>query len=69
MPLADMAMAALYPPEMVAVIVEVPLDPCCTETEVGLAFRVKLGVEPVETVTETGVVAVTPPPVAVTVIE
>lgn len=69
MPLADKAMELLYPPETAAVMVDVPLDPCWTLTEVGLAVSVKLGVEPEETVRETVVVCVTPPPVPVMVTE
>ena len=69
MPLADRAMELLYPPETAAVMVDVPLDPCCTVTEPGLAVSVKLGVEPEDTVSEIGVVCVTPPPVPVTVME
>jgi hypothetical protein len=68
-PLADRAMALLNPPEMAAVILDVPLAPCCAVTEVGLAVRVKLGVAAEETVSETVVVSVSPPPVPVTVIE
>lgn len=66
-PLADMAMALSKPPEIAAVMVDVPFDPSATESEVGLAVRVKPGVLPVETVSETVVVWVTPPPTPVTV--
>ena len=45
-PLAERATAALNPPETAVVMVEVPLLPCTTETAVGAAARVKLGVEP-----------------------
>jgi hypothetical protein len=68
MPLADKAMALLNPPEIVAEIVDVPLDPCCTVTEPGLAVSAKLGVPLEVTVSETEVDCVTPPPVPVTVI-
>ncbi len=47
------------------VIVDEPLLPCTTETEVGEAEIVKLGAA--VTVSETVVVCVTPPPVPVTV--
>ena len=43
-PDADKVMAALKPPETAVVIVEVPELPCTTETEVGEAEMVKLGV-------------------------
>ncbi len=42
-PLAVKAMAELKPPEAAVVIVEVPLLPCTTETDVGEAEMVKLG--------------------------
>ena len=42
-PVADKAMAELKPPETAVVMVDVPLLPCATETEVGEAERVKLG--------------------------
>jgi hypothetical protein len=42
-PVADKATAELKPPETVVVIVDVPLAPCTTETEVGAAEMVKLG--------------------------
>jgi hypothetical protein len=44
-PFADKAMAESKPPEMAVVIVDVPLLPCPTETEVGEAEMVKLGVK------------------------
>jgi hypothetical protein len=69
MPLADRAMALLKPPEMVAVMLDVPLAPCGTMIEVGLDVSVKLAPVPDETVSETDVVSVIPPPVPVTVIE
>ena len=43
-PVADRATVESKPPEMLLVIVDVPLPPCTTETEVGEAERVKLGV-------------------------
>lgn len=42
-PVADNAIAESKPPEITVVIVEVPLLPCTTETEVGEAEMVKLG--------------------------
>ena len=45
-PVADSAIAELKPPETVVVIVEVPLLPCATDTDVGEAERLKLGVDP-----------------------
>jgi hypothetical protein len=60
-------MALSNPPEIAAVMVEVPLDPAWTVTELGLGVSVKLGVLPVETVSETVVVWVSPPPVPVMV--
>ena len=44
-PLADNAIAASKPPETAVLIVEVPLLPCTTETEVGEAEIVKFGDE------------------------
>jgi len=46
-PEAERAIAALNAPDMDAVIVEVPLFPCTTETEPGEAERLKLGDEDV----------------------
>lgn len=46
-PAADKAIAELNPPETAVVIVDVPLLPCTTETEVGEAEMVKLGAEDV----------------------
>lgn len=66
-PLADRAMALSNPPEMAAVMVDVPLDPGATVRDVGLGVSVKLGVLPVETVSDTVVVWVIPPPVPVMV--
>jgi hypothetical protein len=57
-PLAVRAMALLNPPETAVVTVDVPLDPGLTATEVGLAIKVKVG----PTVSDTGAVWVTPPP-------
>ena len=61
-PLLDNAIELLNPPDTLAVIVEVPLEPCCTVSELGLAVSVKLGVPPEDTVSEIEVVCVTPPP-------
>jgi hypothetical protein len=68
-PLDDREIALLSPPEMLDVMVEVPLDPCSTVTELGLAVNVKLGEEPEETVSESMVVWVWPPPAPRMVIE
>jgi len=46
-PEAERAIAALNPPDMDAVIVDVPLFPCTTETEPGEAERLKFGDEDV----------------------
>ena len=46
-PVADRVIAELKPPETAVVIVEVPLLPCTTETEVGEAEMVKFGPEDV----------------------
>ena len=43
-PLADKATAELNPPDTVVVIVDAPLPPCATETEVGEAEIAKFGV-------------------------
>jgi hypothetical protein len=67
MPLAESEIEPSNPPEVVEVMVDVPLAPCWTETEVGLAVRVKAGVAPA-TVSEMVVEAVSPPPFPVTVI-
>jgi hypothetical protein len=45
-PLALSETALLKPPEIAVVMVEVPLDPCTTLTEVGLAVSEKLGFPP-----------------------
>ena len=55
--------------ETVVVIVDEPLLPACTETEVGEAASVKAGVATAVTVSETLVVCVMPSPEPVTVIE
>ena len=52
-PLAVKATAELNPPETVVEIVEDPLLPCTTETEVGEAASVKAGVAVAVTVSET----------------
>jgi len=44
-PLAVNATAALNPPDTVVVIVDEPLLPCATDTEVGEAEMAKLGLE------------------------
>lgn len=66
-PVADKVIAELKPPETVVLIVELPLLPCTTETEVGEAEMVKLGVPAAVTVSETEVVSVVLPAVPVTV--
>lgn len=66
-PLADNAIAELKPPETVVVIVELPLLPCTTETEVGEAAMVKAGVGVEVTVSETLVVSVVLPEIPDTV--
>ena len=48
-PDADMAMAELKPPDTAVVMVDVPLFPCTTETEVGEAEMVKFGDDDVGT--------------------
>ena len=65
-PLADKAIAELKPPEMAVVIVDVPLLPCTTETEVGAAEMVKLGLDVAVTVSATVVVSTMLPAVPVT---
>jgi hypothetical protein len=47
MPLADRATAELNPSTTVLVMVELPLLPCTTESEVGEAESVNVGVEDV----------------------
>ena len=68
-PLADKATAESNPPETVVVMVELPLLPCTTETEVGEAAMVKAGTGAEVTVSETVVDSVRPPPVPVSVME
>jgi len=67
-PVADKATAELNPPEIAVVIVDEPLFPCTTGTEVGDAETVKLGVPTEFTVNVTVVVCRRPPPEPVTVI-
>jgi hypothetical protein len=52
-PVADKATAELKPPETVVVMVDEPLLPCTTETEVGEAASVKAGTGAAVTVSET----------------
>jgi len=66
-PPAVKPIAELKPPDTAVVIVEVPLLPCTTETEVGEAEMVKAGVAGLVTVSETVVVSVVLPEVPVTV--
>lgn len=66
-PLALKATAESNPPDTAVVIVDVPLLPCNTETDVGEAEIVKLGVAVAVTVSETEVVSVVLPEVPVTV--
>jgi hypothetical protein len=66
-PLADKLIVLLKPPETAVVIVDVPLLPCATETEVGEAEIVKAGTGTVVTVSETVVVSVMEPEAPVTV--
>lgn len=65
---ADSVTAALKPPLIFEVIVEVPELPCLTVTVVGDADRAKSAPVVPVTVRVTVVVAVTPPPVPLTVI-
>ncbi len=66
-PEADSAIAELKPPETAVVMVDVPLLPCTTETEVGEAEMVKAGLEVAVTVRETLVVSTVLPEVPETV--
>ena len=66
-PVADKAIGALKPPETAVVIVDVPLLPWTTESEVGAAEMVKLGLAVAVTVSETMVVSIVLPEVPVTV--
>jgi hypothetical protein len=68
-PDAVRAIAELKPPDTAVVMVETPLLPCATETEVGEAVSVKAGVAAAVTVSEIVADSVRPPPVPVTVIE
>src|SRR5580700_1260715 len=68
-PLALKVIAESKPPETAVVMVEPPLEPCTTETEVGEAEMVKAGVGVEVTVSETEVVSVVLPEVPVTVME
>jgi hypothetical protein len=66
-PVALNAIAELKSPETVVVMVDVPLLPWTTETDVGEAEMVKLGVGVAVTVSETVVVSTVLPEVPVTV--
>ena len=66
-PEAVKATAESNPPETVVVIVEPPLEPCATDTDVGEAASVKAGTGAEVTVREMVAVWVNPPPVPVTV--
>lgn len=66
-PEADNAIAELNPPETVVVMVDVPVLPCATETDVGDAASVKAGTGAEVTVSEMVAVCVIPPPVPLTV--
>jgi hypothetical protein len=63
-PVADNPITELNPPETAVVIVDFPLEPRATESELGEALMEK----PVVTVKVTVVVCVMPPPDPVTVI-
>ena len=65
-PEADNVMALANPLDTVVVIVDVPLLPCCTLTDVGEADMVK-DTDAVVTVSVTVTLFVAPPPVPVTV--
>lgn len=65
-PLAVKAIAELKPPETAVVIVDVPLLPCTTETEVGEAEMVNAGLAGAVTVSETVAVSTVLPAVPVT---
>jgi hypothetical protein len=66
-PDADKAIAESKPPETAVVIVDVPLLPFTTETDVGEAEMVKPGLVTAVTVSETEVVSVVLPEVPLTV--
>ena len=68
MPLALSAMAELKPPESAVLIVELPLAPCATETDVGEALSVKPGTGVAVTVSVMVAAWVMLPPVPLTVI-
>ncbi len=61
-PVADKAIAELKPPDTAVVMVDVPLFPCTTETEVGEAEMVKLGDEDVrnESIDQVGTIRTAP---------
>ena len=63
-PVADNPITESNPPETAVVIVDFPLEPRATESELGEALMEK----PVVTVKVTVVVCVMPPPIPVTVI-
>lgn len=67
-PLAVNAIAELKPPETAVVMVELPLLPCATETEVGEEEIVKAGTGAEVTTNETDAVCVMLSPVPVIVI-
>ena len=66
-PEADSAIAELNPPETVVVMVEVPVAPWATETDVGEAASVKAGTGAEVTVSEMVAVCVMLSPVPLTV--
>jgi hypothetical protein len=68
-PDAVRAIAELKPPDTAVVMVETPLLPCATETEVGEAVSVKAGLAAAVTVSEIVADSARPPPVPVTLIE
>lgn len=67
MPDADNAIAELNPPETKVVMVDLPVLPCATETDVGEAASVKAGTGAEVTVSEMVAVCVIPPPAPLTV--
>jgi hypothetical protein len=66
-PEADKATAELNPPETVVVMVDLPVLPCATETDVGEAASVKAGTGAEVTVSEMVAVWVMLPPEPLTV--
>jgi len=66
-PEADSAIAELKPPETAVVMVDLPVLPCATETDVGEAASVKAGTGAEVTVSEMVAVWVMLPPVPLTV--